>query len=97
MQLSKKQKDPANVYVENERPGQWGMSNLFEKFSKISALFLTKTDGKKIGEKFHCRPVNWKVLHRVVQKQSHFEAFCKDRIQKIFLPSKKSENWIFFR
>ena len=48
-------------------------------------LFLTKTEQKKFAKKSYCRPVNWMVFHRLVQKHLHFRAYCKDRTQKCTL------------
>ena len=41
-----------------ERSGQWGMSSVFRKNSKPSAVFWTLIGGKKFGEKWHSTPLN---------------------------------------
>ena len=66
-----------------KRSGQWGMSNLFRKYSKTSAfldgncpeIFLAKTITKR-------RPTECWLFHRLVQKYQHLLAYCKDRTQK---------------
>ena len=35
------------------------------------------------------------VIHPLVQKHWHFQAYCKDRTEKIAIGLQKAENWFF--
>ena len=64
MQLSNKQTDPTNAFVQNERQSgeaQWAMSNLFQKNSKITMKTIQNFDENcptKIGENWHAAQVS---------------------------------------
>ena len=77
--------------------GQWGMSNLFRKVSKISALCLSKTGQKKLTRNI-IAAAQPNGVQSIPAKPLTFRNFlCRQDSKMKPLPSKKSENWIFFR
>ena len=61
MQLSNRQMNPANIFVENERQNRKAVSSGERRicFEKIENYFLTKTYREKtFGENYQSMPVN---------------------------------------
>ena len=98
IQLSNKQTDPANVFVENEcqnQETQWAMRNV-ESVWKNSA-FSTKTDRKKIWWETSLQASQQKVVSSISAKILALPSLLYRRDAKIYpLPSKKIWKLKFF-
>ena len=79
-----------------QRRGQWEISNLYRKNSKVSAMFLTKTSRKKFGKQQHSTLLIWMVFYRSVQKFFP-KLTVKTGLKKKALAFSKSKNLNIFR
>ena len=68
-----------------KRSGQWGMTDLVQKNSKLSAFYDNTWPIKNFGKNILKTPLNQKLFVWLVQKVQHFQAYSKDRTQNCSL------------
>ena len=68
------------IFKAKIRSGQWGMSKAVRQNLKKSALPFIRNWPRNFLSKMYCNtPLNWLVLHRLMQKSQHLQALCTDR------------------